>query len=393
MPARPHVVIVGAGFGGLWATKGLAKADVDVTLVDRNNYHSFFPLLYQVAAAELQPSDIAYPIRTIVRNQRNTTFRLGTVSSIDLDSRTVVLEDGQLVYDYLVLAPGSHTRHFGVEGAAEHSFGLRTLDDALALRNLRHRRRRTDRGRVRRSAPGVPQRSVRQRLRQRPGHAGPGGVGRGRRPAAHDVSGAPEPLRRQEAWPHGGRCTVGSVCRGGDPGRLHNRNGDDPVCGSRVDGRRRRGPQLPNLGVPRRSGGEDRGRPQSHRGRPSRGLRDRRHRLQRRSAHAHGRPKRSPAGRHAAAAIRRPGAEPEPFVYKDLGSMAVIGRNSAVVHLWNRIPLTGCIAWIMWLAVHLAKLIGFRNRLAALISWTGDYFFSDRVARLIIPGDAAKGAD
>ena len=135
MPARPHVVIVGAGFGGLWATKGLAKADVDVTLVDRNNYHSFFPLLYQVAATELQPSDIAYPIRTIVRNQRNTTFRLGTVSSIDLDSRTVVLEDGQLVYDYLVLAPGSHTRHFGVEGAAEHSFGLRTLDDALALRN------------------------------------------------------------------------------------------------------------------------------------------------------------------------------------------------------------------------------------------------------------------
>ena len=98
-------------------------------------------------------------------------------------------------------------------------------------------------------------------------------------------------------------------------------------------------------------------------------------------------------GRHAAAAIRRPGAEPEPFVYKDLGSMAVIGRNSAVVHLWNRIPLTGFIAWIMWLAVHLAKLIGFRNRLAALISWTGDYFFSDRVARLIIPGDAAKGAD
>ena len=132
---RPHVVIVGAGFGGLWAAKRLANQPVDVTLIDRNNYHSFFPLLYQVAAAELSPSDIAYPIRSIIRRHRNTTFRMGLVSDVDLAKRTITVEHDQIAYDYLILAPGSSTRFFDVDGAESHAFGLRTLDDALLLRN------------------------------------------------------------------------------------------------------------------------------------------------------------------------------------------------------------------------------------------------------------------
>ena len=132
---RPQVVIIGAGFAGMWAAKRLAKAPVDVTLIDRNNYHSFFPLLYQVAAAELDPADIAYPIRTIFRRQRNLRFLQAQVDAIDLEKRTVSLREGSIPYDYLVFGPGSTTRYFGVEGAEMHSYPLRTLDEGLRLRN------------------------------------------------------------------------------------------------------------------------------------------------------------------------------------------------------------------------------------------------------------------
>ncbi len=407
-------MIVGAGFGGLWATKGLAKSDVSVTLVDRNNYHSFFPLLYQVAAAELQPADICYPIRTIIRRQSNAEFRLGTVIDVDLAGRTVELKDGRLVYDYLILAPGSITRYFGVPGADEHSFGLRTVDDALELRN--HLLTRFE------SASASPDPAVRRRLLTF-AIVGGGPTGVEFAGALQEFLNGPfakdfEPLVGTPARvviiegndrvlsmypPRLSRYAARRLARMGVEVRLGESveavtpqgvvtAEETVVCGTVVwtagvggdPGYRRWGlPQGPGQTIPVT---------------PALNLDDHpevfvvgdvafnsatptpmvaQNALQQ--------------GRHAAAGISRMlrGRHLEPFVYRDLGNMAVIGRNAAVVHLGNRVPLTGFVAWVIWLAVHLAKLIGFRNRLAALVSWTGDYFFSDRVARLIIPNDHA----
>ncbi len=132
---RPRVVIVGAWFGGLWAARAMARAPVQVVLVDRNNYHAFFPLLYQVAAADLEPEDIAYPVRATLRKLRNVHFLLGDVKNVDL--ATQVLEvDGRVVpYDYLILATGSTPHFFGVAGAAEYALPLRSLEEGVALRN------------------------------------------------------------------------------------------------------------------------------------------------------------------------------------------------------------------------------------------------------------------
>ncbi|MBF0319407.1 MAG: NAD(P)/FAD-dependent oxidoreductase, partial [Nitrospirae bacterium] len=133
--ARARVVIAGGGFSGLWAARTLANQPVDVILVDRNNYHTFLPLLYQVAAAELEPEDIAYPIRSILRKYPNVKFVLAEIERINLDKRIVYSADYAISYDYLILATGSTTQFFDTPGAAEHSFQLKTLEQGIALRN------------------------------------------------------------------------------------------------------------------------------------------------------------------------------------------------------------------------------------------------------------------
>ncbi|HSM59465.1 MAG TPA: FAD-dependent oxidoreductase, partial [Longimicrobiales bacterium] len=133
--SRPRVVIAGAGFGGLWAARGLAGKDVDVVLVDRNNYHTFFPLLYQVAAAELVPTDIAYPVRSIFRRSANVDVRMAEVTGLDTEARRLHTSRGPIEYDRMVLALGSVPHYFGVAGAAEHAFALRWMDDAIPLRH------------------------------------------------------------------------------------------------------------------------------------------------------------------------------------------------------------------------------------------------------------------
>jgi NADH dehydrogenase len=130
----PRIVVVGAGFGGLWAVRRFVSHGLGVTLIDRNNYHTFFPLLYQVAAAELGPSEIAYPIRSLFRTAPLVEFRRANVRGIDLGARVVEAGGSSLKYDYLVIAPGSVPNYFGVEGAARHAFPLRTMDDAVPLR-------------------------------------------------------------------------------------------------------------------------------------------------------------------------------------------------------------------------------------------------------------------
>ncbi|HMU81391.1 MAG TPA: FAD-dependent oxidoreductase, partial [Microthrixaceae bacterium] len=135
MERRRRVVVVGAGFAGLELVKGLAAAPVDVVLVDANNFHTFQPLLYQVATAGLDGDDIAAPVRAVVRSQANVDVRLGQVVDIDVDDRRVVFRDGPaLSYDRLVLAAGAVTNTYGVPGVDEHGFGLKSLEDALQLR-------------------------------------------------------------------------------------------------------------------------------------------------------------------------------------------------------------------------------------------------------------------
>ncbi len=131
---RPIVVVVGAGFGGLWAARALIDSDVDVMVLDRNNYHTFFPLLYQVAAAELAPTDIAFPVRSIFRDAANVRVRMAEVTSLNLDARTVETARGAIPYDAVVLAVGSEPHFFDTPGAREHAFPLRWMDDAIPLR-------------------------------------------------------------------------------------------------------------------------------------------------------------------------------------------------------------------------------------------------------------------
>ncbi len=134
-PSRPRVVIVGAGFGGLEATKRLAKAPVDILIIDRHNYHLFQPLLYQVATAALSPADIAVPIRSILRDQANATMLLDEVVGIDRAARCVISrDDGRISYDYLILATGSAYNYFGHEDWPALAPGLKNIDDATAIR-------------------------------------------------------------------------------------------------------------------------------------------------------------------------------------------------------------------------------------------------------------------
>lgn len=132
--ARPHVVIVGAGFGGLFAAQALAKVDADVTVVDRHNYHLFQPLLYQVATAGLPPSDIAWPIRSILRRQRNAAVLLGEVTAVDTARNVVELGRRSVGYDYLVIATGSTHSYFGHDAWQPIAPGLKTIDDATDIR-------------------------------------------------------------------------------------------------------------------------------------------------------------------------------------------------------------------------------------------------------------------
>src|SRR5574341_874930 len=131
----PHILIVGAGFGGLEAAQRLAKAPVRITLIDRHNYHLFQPLLYQVAIAGLLPAQIAYPVRTIFRRQKNLTFQMGEVTAFDFQSRYVKLDGTVLAYDYLILAIGGQTNFFGLDSVEKRGFQLKNVESAVSTRN------------------------------------------------------------------------------------------------------------------------------------------------------------------------------------------------------------------------------------------------------------------
>src|SRR6266496_4112705 len=132
---RPRVVVVGAGFGGLSVARSLRRADVDVLVLDRNNYHGFWPLLYQVATAGLEPESIAYPARAILRKYANADFLMAEVRSVDFERKLVLTDGAPIAYDYLVLAAGSANNYFGNDQLAEHTFGMKDIDEAEQLRS------------------------------------------------------------------------------------------------------------------------------------------------------------------------------------------------------------------------------------------------------------------
>jgi len=407
---RPHVVIVGAGFGGLWAARGLAGAPVRVTILDRRNFHTFLPLLYQVAAAELEPEDIAYPVRAIVRRYPNVAFRMAEVTGVDLRERRVVLAEGSLPYDYLVLAAGSRTGFFGLESVARYAFELKDLPQATALRShiLRQfeladyehdpeRRRRLLTfvivgggptgvefagalaelvfGVLPRDYPRVDFREVRIVLLEAADRLLP----------ALPASLGEYARRRLEA--KGVEVRLRAAVRGASVEAVHLADGRTIETATLVWTAGVEGSELGReLGVPLGRGGRllveptlqvpghpevyvvgDMAYVEDETGRPV--------------------PQVAPAaiqqGRHAARNIRRQlaGEAPVAFRYRDPGTMVTIGRNAAVAVIKGR-PVRGFSAWLAWLGVHIVRLIGFRNRLLVLVNWGWSYLFYERGVRL-----------
>jgi NADH dehydrogenase len=412
-----HVLILGGGFGGLDAARALARAPVTVTLIDRHNHHLFQPLLYQVATAGLSPGDIASPIRWILRRQRNVRVLMAEATRIALAERQVYLDDGEAVpYDFLIVATGSTHSYFGHQEWQACAPGLKTLDDALAIRRrvllaFEQAEREADRARqrqfltfvvvgggptgvelagtlveiarhtLRREYHAIDPRSARivlveagpsilptfpeslrnsaRRALQRLGvevrenaavtHIEADAVHIGDdRMAAHTVlwaaGVAASPLARTLGVPldRAGRVIVeADLSVPGHPNAF--------VIGDLASFTHQTGMPLPGVAQVAKQGG----------------------------AHA------------AASIVRRLERQtPQPFRYRDLGNMATIGRAAAVADLgWVR--LTGIVAWLFWLFVHILFLIGFRNRISVLLQWASSYLTYQRSVRLI----TGAGAD
>jgi NADH dehydrogenase len=416
------VVIIGGGFGGLACARALDGADVDVLLLDARNYHLFTPLLYQVATALLDPSDIAYPFRTVFRRSPNVRFRQARVTGVDLDARRVDVADGEpIAYDTVVLATGSANAYFGNRALAERTIGMKSLDEALRLRNhvlscLERAAQATDPGERSRwltfvivggGPTGVEYAGALAELlalvlgrdfpELAPGSArvvlvegadrllGPFHPRLGAYAAAALRSRGVEVLLStlvREATDdaavlasatHGQVTTVPArtiVWSAGvgptDP--LPDKEPDGAgVARSRtrrleVDEHLRIRPGVYAIGdvASVRSGGADREAELPMLSPPA-----------------------MQEGRYVARAIRSGGGPTHPFRYTDKGTMATIGRRAAVAQV-GPLRLRGFLGWITWLVVHLYYLIGFRNRAAVLASWGWDYLRRDRPIRLIV---------
>ena len=407
---QPHVVIVGGGFGGLYAARALARRPVRVTLLDRRNHHLFQPLLYQVATAALNPSDIATPLRSILRRAPNVTVLLAEVVSVDLAGRRLVLDEGAMPYDALVLAAGAGHSYFGHDDWEPLAPSLKTLEDALEIR----RRVLLAYEEAEREPDGAEQRAL---LTSVVIGGGPTGVELAgalaeisRETIARDfrridptkarivlleggprvLAAFPDPLpaRAATALARIGvevrtgatvtRVTADAVWLGGEQIRARTVLWAAGVAAA---------PLTRTLGVPLDRAGRvlverDLSIPAhpeafaigdlcaflAEDGRPLPGLA----------------PVALQQGRAAARnVLRRLAGEPtEAFRYRDRGSMATIGRAAAVAVV-GRLRLSGLPAWLAWLFVHIMFLIGFRNRFLVLFQWTWAYISWQRGARLI----------
>lgn len=413
---RPTVVVLGAGFGGLWATRTFAKRPVNVVLIDRHNYHTFFPLLYQVGAAELEPEDIAQPLRKIFWNQANVRFQLGEVRGIDYSAKTVHLTHHQVHYDYLVVALGSKPNYYGIPGAAEYAFSLKSLEEGVALRNqiLRSFERAACEadperrqgwltfiivgggatgvefagalmelinGSLNRDFPELDFTKVQVLLVE-----------------ASDglLQGMPDPLRayaRERLIRMGVQIRLKSPLVEVTPEEVLLKDGSRipsrtviwtaGVTGNMVGDQRQlrvnhhnQMDVLPTLQVP--------GHPEVY--------------VVGDSARIQGDEPPLPmvsqagiqTGTWAARNILRQlaGQGPLPFHYRDFGTWDVIGRNDAVIHMW-RLSIRGFVAWVMWVVLNIYRLNGLRNRLVLMINWAWAYLFREHGVRLIVPSETS----
>jgi NADH dehydrogenase len=413
------VVILGAGFGGLECARRLAGAPVDVLLVDRNNYHLFTPLLYQVASSLLNPSDIAYPVRAVFRGARNVRFRLAEVTAVDEAAGIVATGDGdRLPWDYFVLATGSASHFFGNVGVEAAAHGLKDLPEAMALRNhvlscFEAAARTADPRERRRCLTFVV-------------------VGGG--PTGVEYAGALSELARLVLAREYPEIDLGEM-------RILLVEGRDallPALGPAA-GRHARA-ELERRGVELRTGVQVAsasaeevtlsdgqaieartlvwaagvrpaapaagGLPRARSGRieTDEFLRVRgRERLfavgdvaavvQDGAEIPMLAPPAIQEGRWVAGQILRleAGRPLQPFRYRDRGVMATIGRHAAVAQI-GRLSLRGFPGWVAWLTLHLFLLIGFRNRVVVLLGWAWDYFRYDRPIRLIARAREKDGA-
>ena len=402
--------MVGAGFGGLNAVLSLARARVRVTVVDRRNHHLFQPLLYQVATAALSPADIAYPIRAIFRKQENATVLLAEAGSVDRSARELVLSDGRLGFDYLVLATGARHSYFGHDSWEPRAPGLKSLEDALEIRRrilLAFERAERERDRERRRAL----------LTFVIVGGGPTGVelaGAIAEIARHvlvrefrSIDSRESSIQVLEAGPRilptfppdlaaraqqalerlGVQVRTGCAVRDVAPDSVV--AGDTRIAAATIlwAAGVRASPLARSLAVPLDAAGRVRVEPDlsipgddrifaigdvatldSAAGNPLPGVA----------------PVAMQQGRHVAENVKRDlaGLPRRPFRYRDKGSLAVIGRAEAVADL-GKVRISGFLAWLAWCFVHILYLVGFRNRAVVLFEWAWAYVTHQRGARLI----------
>jgi NADH:ubiquinone reductase (H+-translocating) len=404
---KPQVLVLGCGFGGLWAAQALRKAPVELIVLDRTNHHLFTPLLYQVATAGLSAPSVAGPIRHILAHQRNATVLLGDAQQILPAERQVVLEDGsRLAYDYLIVATGSSHSYFGHDDWAPYAPGLKTLADALEIRRrvllgFERAERETDPARraawltfvvIGGGATGVElagtfaeiaRHTLRGEFRRIDPHSARvvlvEGSDRVLLAYPPDLSRKAQiALERLGVTVWAGRMVTGVDADGVTLGteRLSAKTviwaagvAASPLgasLGAPLD-RAGRVQVAPDLSVP--------GHPEIF--------------VAGDLAAVEGVPGIAPAakqmGRHAAKNIifSLKGTATRPFRYRDWGLLATIGRNAAVV-VMGKLKLSGFPAWLVWLVAHIYFLINFRNRLIVMIDWGWAYFTYERYARIII---------
>lgn len=413
MGRRQHVVVIGAGFGGLEAARRLAGEAAEVTVVDQRNHHTFQPLLYQVATAGLESDDICYSTRGIFQRRRHVRAVRATVTGADLEHRLVHFADGStLTYDRLVLALGAVTADFGVTGVAEHAFGLKSAAEATAIRN--HVLGQFERA-ARLSDPAERTAATSVVLVG----GGPTGVEMAGgfaelfdRVLRRDFPEIPADLPSVTLIEGQDRVLGTFAAELSDNARRKlERMGVDVRLGEQVaaveadcvvlgDGTElptrttvwaagiRAHPLAEALGLATTRGGrvvvDDHLRVEGHDDVFAIG-----------DLAASPGPAGSVAPQVAAAAIQGgrhvadviAGKSPAPFEYRDKGSMATIGRNAAVVELPSGRRFTGFVGWATWLGLHLVMLVGFRNRANVLVNWGWNYLTYDRASRVVVEPD------
>jgi NADH:ubiquinone reductase (H+-translocating) len=413
----PRIVIIGGGFGGLWAARTLANQPVDVLVIDRNNYHTFLALLYQVAAAELTAEDIAYPVRSVFCKIPNIDFILAHARRIDLKNRRIETDGETISYDYLILANGSITSTLGVPGVEEHAYFLKTLEEAVALKNhiiccFESAARETDAERRKSlltfviaggGATGVEYAGALAELINGPLISDYPGIDFSKariillEAAEQLVLSMPSNIRdytARQLREMGVDVRLKAAVAEVFPDRVGLKGAENIETNTVIW----------TAGVKGEGLAAASDIPVSRDGRVAvnetlqikdwqniyvigdlASIKEGQRILPMVAQVA------IQSGVASAQNILRQiaGLTPQPFIYKDRGSMITIGRKAAGVAIGSR-TFTGFFAWVMWLVIHLFNLIGFRNRVMVLINWAWDYLLYERAVRYVFPSGTSS---